>query len=141
MTMDTNRMVRVAKKMWNDPFLNQSNSTTLYELLMNHRMHSDEPWWTTIPTTSKVYRRLFVHEDYRWMLDPRENGGVNISVFNMILKHKKESMMMDWKLFDNLISTAEKEKTGIITKNEANVIVADYVEAVHPSGIKDILGN
>jgi hypothetical protein len=134
------RLFDVAKAIWYEPYLTKSVADDIFSLLEQHRYHSDTPWWTTLPEDSSVYVNLFKDKpDYRWLLDPSVDNGVNVTVFNLLLKHKKNNIPINWKLFKQLIWTAARERSGNLSKDQANVIVADAVEAVHPSGIQDVL--
>lgn len=132
------KLYSVARRMWYEEYFTQDVAEAIYPLLRQHRMHSDEPWYTTLPNDSEIYKNLFEgedKEDYRWILKP----GNNVMIFNKLVKDKMDGVSLDWVMFKKLVILASRRKNNVETEDDARTCAIDIIEAVHPSGIQDIL--
>lgn len=131
--MSLDNILQVSKRLWSESFFTKEIATEVYPKLRYHRMHFDVPFYTKLDHESNIYRYFFTNKDYKWLLDFAP------SIFNMLLVYKKDSQPMNWTLLHKILQIVKLEQSGSLTEEQAHTLVADTIEEVHPSGIKEIL--
>jgi len=132
------RLYSVARNLWDEEFFTQTMAESIFPLLMEHRLHRDDPWHTSLDKDSYIYLKLFCgknKEDYKWLTEP----GNNVMIFNKLVKDKKDNIELNWEMFKKLVILASLSKSNIEPVVKARTSAIDIIESVHPSGIQEIL--